>query len=342
MNPILLHARTIAVGLAIPLLVVVGAAPAAHADSSDTTSTVVDTDTVAADDFTEATSSTEDQLSDVVLAQSADMGVMVDESQIAVQKAPGVGYVAGTPASVAGVDSVSRKEAEVADGDTPVAEDVTYGLRTGATDDAADPALPLGPGSLGVKFYDSEPCAFLFGSDTGNWVSACETLGYLDDGDGRHGYGVSDDDGSSKYDWFTYHQWGTVHPSDSGPDWIIESGKKASLITGASIANGDPGVTDYAPNSSSCDGALTMGVDFVFNFSGELCTSGTEIDLPDTHGSFGQHLTIGVVGPDNSKGLNYRVAVRIKQGVKPDWYTINTAEFRKMFSTTTNTIDDIS
>ena len=50
----------------------------------------------------------------------------------------------------------------------------------------------------------------------------------------------------------------------------------------------------------------------------------------------------GLVAPDNSKALNYRIAIRIKQGVKPDWYTVNKATFRKQFSTSTNSITGAS
>lgn len=315
-----------------------------RADPSPSTETskVVETDVVESAQFSDAGPAVEEQMSDVVLDQSADMGVLVDQAEIDVQEAPGVGYVAGTAESLAGVESVGRIESEVTEGSTPIAVDLEYSIKTLAGDPISSPALPVGPGSLGVKFYPSQPCAFLFGDDPGDWMSACETLGYLDAGDGRHGYGVRDDDGSSALDWFTYHQWGTVHPSDNGIDSVILEGRKKSFITLASAINGNTAFTDYAPNASTCDGALSMGVGFVFNFSGELCTSGTEIDLLDDFGSFGQHLAIGVHAPDSSKGLNYRIAIRIKQGVKPDWYTMNSAKFRVMFTPFTDTLNDVS
>lgn len=338
--------RLIVCCLAVPLTVAAGPVLTAHADPPPPTTaastTVVDTDSASADEFTDAAPATEDKLSEVYLDQSAEMGVLVDDAEVSVARAPDVGFVVGTDSALGHVSSVSREKSEVTEVDGGTAEDVEYQLRTTSSTGTASTALPLGPGSLGLNFYDQVPCATLYGSDRGNWISACETLGYLDDGDGRHKYGVADDDGSSKYDWFAYHQWGTVRPSDSGADWIITKGRKTSYINGASIANGDPGYTDYAPNASTCDGALTIGMDFVFNFKGTLCTSGTEIEMPDAHGSFGQHLNIGTPAPVDSKPLDYRIAVRIKQGVKPDWYTVNIASFRKQLTTTTETINDIT
>jgi hypothetical protein len=334
------------------------AIPAASADDAsppEATASVVGTESAKHAEFRNVSASTQNKLAADVAEDSADMGVLVDDSAVTVKKAQGVGYIAGTDRSLATVFAVSVTESEVTSGDDVIGKDLEYGLVTAPPSDASlggsatdieaavdDTELPLGPGSMSIKFLNQAPCAFLYGDDTGNYIAACETVGYQDNGDGRHSYGVADDDGSRHYDWFTYHQWGTIHPSDSGLDWIITSGKKTSYITGATISAGDPGTTDYAPNASSCDGALTMGVDFVFNFEGSLCVDGTEIFHPDGYGSMGQKLNIGLVAPDNSKALNYRIAIRIKQGVKPDWYTVNKATFRKQFSTSTNSITGAS
>jgi hypothetical protein len=324
-------------------VVLVGSPALADDTSTPTTSTVVATESVTPSEFAGVSATTEDEVASDVANASAEMGVMVDASAIEVRDAPGVGTVAGTATSLDAVSGVGLVESAVTQGDQQVAEDYEYSMDTNTPPNQGDgDPLPVGPGSLGVRFYPSEPCSFLYGSDRGNYMTACETLGYLDGGDGRRFYGAADDDGSRYYDWFTYHQWGTVHPSDSGLDWIITSGSKKSMITATSINSGSPGVTDYAPNSSSCDGALTMGAGFVFNFSGELCSSGTEIDFPDSSGSFSQKLNIGFLAPDNSKGLNYRVAIRIKQHILPAWYTINKATFRKQFSTSTNSINDVT
>lgn len=87
-------------------------------------------------DFTGAPSRTKGTLADDVAEQSADMGVMVDEAEVTVQEAPGVGFVAATAESLDSVTSVDVKESEVREDDQLIAEDFEYGLETnsGAAD----------------------------------------------------------------------------------------------------------------------------------------------------------------------------------------------------------------
>lgn len=327
------YCRTLFSITSIGVLLLFAAMPATADDStaSSETSQIVDSDTVVASDFVAASPATEADLTDSFMEESASEGTLVDQAEVVVEKVPDVGFVVGTATTMDDVLSATRIESNVYDGSNIVAEELELSLAQSGPEPSAAAELPLGPGSLGIHWLTQDPCSFFYGDDSnGNWISACNTLGYLDGGDGRHAYNVSDDDTSSKYDWFTYHQWGTVHPSDSGVDWLIQKGSKMSIINPNNVDNGDPGITDYAPNAASCDGALSMGP-WSFDFGGSLCVDGTEIDLQGSEGSFGQHLEF-LIAPVNSKSLNYRIAIRIKQGVKPDWTTFNEAKFRKQFT----------
>jgi hypothetical protein len=266
---------------------------------------------------------------------SADMGQLIDSSQVRAERAPRVGFVVGTAKSLAALQSVQAKSYRTVDANQNVVaqrEDVRTTVKsTSAVRNV--PTFPIGPGSYAINFKNNDPCVQVHGSsDSDNWMMSCDTVGFLDGtstGDGRHAYDVKDDDGSRYWDWWTYHSYGSVHPSNNGIiDWAVSDASMVSYTTGTTVIDGMSGTTDYAPNASSCDGALSMGP-FSFDFGGTLClTSGEDLVVPDAWGSMGLQTT-GPLINYNTVGFDYRVAVRIKQGVAASWYTINKASFEQ-------------
>jgi hypothetical protein len=267
------------------------------------------------------------------LDQSADNGQLIDASQVVTQSAPEVGTVVGTADSLGSLVSLTRESVSKYNSDDELLyEDADYAIKTRANldDDWAD--FPIGPGSYAINFKPNDACLVMYGSeDSDNKMTVCDTVGFQDGtstGNGRRPYGEADDDGSKYADWWTYHSYGSVIPSDDGWDWDIDQARMVSYITLASASDGNTGLTDYAPNQGSCDGGLSLG-GWEFNFGGTLCLGdGQEIVLPDGAGSFGQKKT-GIFVTYNSIGFNYRIGVKIKQGVKANWYTISSAHFEK-------------
>lgn len=200
--------------------------------------------------------------------------------------------------------------------------------------------VPLGPGSISLEGMTGNMCFTARGNRFHNIMNWCYNKRFVDGGDGRKSFGLSDDDGSNTEDFYAYRRWATTQP-DLTPirDYSVMETHVFSWPTWNTRFHRNSRTLDWTPTNGSCGTDGTFSVSGVgLSWSTPTCSSGTDISMTHTDGRMKHYYTCNICS-GGTKNVGFHIGVAVRQGTIPYWHDDNYAAFRQTFTWTWDYID---